>query len=226
MTVFRCMAAGLLAVMLAGCGYNDFQRRDEAVKAAWSEVVNQYQRRADLIPNLVATVKGYAEQEQQVLVRVTEARARVGQIKVDAADGASLAQFQAAQGELSSALSRLLVVTENYPNLKSDQGFRDLQVQLEGTENRITVARNRYVQSVQEYNTLVRQFPQNLTAKIFSYELKPNFSVANEAAISTAPTVDFGGSATSPQALPPPQPLPAPTGSEILPAPDGAEGGN
>ncbi len=226
MSVFRLLSAGLLVMLLAGCGYNDFQRRDESVKAAWSEVVNQYQRRADLIPNLVATVKGYAQHEQQVLVRVTEARARVGEIKVDAADAASLAQFQAAQGELSSALSRLLVVTENYPNLKSDQGFRDLQAQLEGTENRITVARNRYVQSVQEYNTLVRTFPQNLTAKIFSYETKPNFSVANEAAISTAPTVDFGASAASPQPLPPPQPLPAPTAEETPPAAAGSSDGS
>ena len=215
----RCICMSLLVLLLAGCGYNDFQRRDEAVKAAWSEVINQYQRRADLIPNLVATVKGYAQQEQDVLVRVTEARAKVGQVNVNADDAQSLAQFQAVQGELSSALSRLLVVTENYPNLKSDQGFRDLQAQLEGTENRITVARNRYVTTVQDYNTLVRTFPQNLTARIFSYAIKPNFTVANEAAISSAPSVDFARPG-APQPLPPPQPLPTPTPQDRLPQPD------
>jgi LemA protein len=190
----RMLARGcllLLLALLAGCGYNSMQRQDETVKAAWSEVLNQYQRRADLIPNLVATVKGYAQQEQDVLIRVTEARAKVGQVQVNADDAASLAQFQRAQGELSSALSRLLVVTENYPNLKSDQSFRELQAQLEGTENRITVARNRYIAAVQEYNTLIRSFPNNLTAKLFGYEVKPNFSVENEKAISTAPQVDF-----------------------------------
>src|SRR5687768_16589530 len=190
----RMLARGcllLLLALLAGCGYNSMQRQDEAVKAAWSEVLNQYQRRADLIPNLVATVKGYAQQEQDVLIRVTEARARVGQVQVNADDAASLAEFQQVQGELSSALSRLLVVTENYPNLKSDQSFRELQAQLEGTENRITVARNRYIAAVQEYNTLIRSFPNNLTAKLFGYEVKPNFSVENEKAISTAPQVDF-----------------------------------
>jgi LemA protein len=181
----------LLAALLAGCGYNSMQRQDETVKAAWSEVLNQYQRRADLIPNLVATVKGYAQQEQDVLIRVTEARAKVGQVQVNADDAASLAAFQQAQGELSSALSRLLVVTENYPNLKSDQSFRELQAQLEGTENRITVARNRYIAAVQEYNTLIRSFPNNLTAMLFGYDVKPNFSVENEKAISTAPQVDF-----------------------------------
>jgi LemA protein len=181
----------LLAALLAGCGYNSMQRQDETVKAAWSEVLNQYQRRADLIPNLVATVKGYAQQEQDVLIRVTEARAKVGQVQVNADDAASLQAFQQAQGELSSALSRLLVVTENYPNLKSDQSFRELQAQLEGTENRITVARNRYIAAVQEYNTLIRSFPNNLTANLFGYEVKPNFSVENEKAISTAPAVDF-----------------------------------
>jgi LemA protein len=182
----------LLAALLAGCGYNSMQRQDETVKGAWSEVLNQYQRRADLIPNLVATVKGYAQHEADVLTRVTEARAKVGTVKVDAGDAASLAAFQQAQGELSSALSRLMVVAENYPNLKSDQSFRELQAQLEGTENRITVARNRYISTVQDYNTLIRTFPNNLTAKMFGYELKPNFSVENEATISTAPTVDFG----------------------------------
>lgn len=217
-TLLRSALFALIMLPLAGCGYNDFQRRDETVKAAWSEVINQYQRRADLIPNLVATVKGYAQQEQEVLVRVTEARAKVGQVNVNADDAQSLAQFQAVQGELSSALSRLLVVTENYPNLKSDQGFRDLQAQLEGTENRITVARNRYVQTVQEYNTLVRTFPQNLTAKIFGYAIKPNFTVANEAAISTAPNVDFSRPG-APQSLPPPQALPAPAPQDRLPQP-------
>ncbi len=221
MNLFRSALLSVIVLLLAGCGYNDFQRRDETVKAAWSEVINQYQRRADLIPNLVATVKGYAQQEQDVLVRVTEARAKVGQVNVNADDAQSLAQFQAAQGELSSALSRLLVVTENYPNLKSDQGFRDLQAQLEGTENRITVARNRYVQTVQEYNTLVRTFPQNLTAKIFGYAIKPNFTVANEAAISTAPSVDFSRPG-APQPLPPPQSLPAPGPQDRLPPPETA----
>ena len=181
----------LLAALLGGCGYNSMQRQDESVKGAWSEVLNQYQRRADLIPNLVATVKGYAAHEADVLTRVTEARAKVGTVKVDAGDAASLAAFQQAQGELSSALSRLMVVTENYPNLKSDQSFRELQVQLEGTENRIAVARNRYIATVQEYNSLIRTFPNNLTAMLFGYDVKPNFSVENEKAISTAPAVDF-----------------------------------
>lgn len=185
------LLALLMVLLLSGCGYNSMQRQDEGVKAAWSEVLNQYQRRADLIPNLVATVQGYAQQEQDVLIKVTEARAKVGQVNVNADDAASLAAFQQAQGELSSALSRLLVVTENYPNLKSDQAFRDLQVQLEGTENRITVARNRYIETVAAYNTLLRTFPNNLTAKMFGYDLKPNFSVENEAAISTAPKVEF-----------------------------------
>ncbi|KRG71444.1 LemA family protein [Pseudoxanthomonas dokdonensis] len=193
--------------LLSGCGYNSIQQKDEAVKAGWSEVINQYQRRADLIPNLVKTVQGYAQHEQKVLTDVTNARARVGQIQVNADDAASLQQFQAAQGELSSALSRLLVVTENYPNLKSDQSFRDLQAQLEGTENRITVARGRYIQTVQDYNTFIRSFPQVITAKMFGYKQKPNFSVQNEAQISTAPVVDFG----APTPPPAPQPQPAPT---------------
>src|SRR5688572_13865062 len=189
--LFTRVSLLMFVALLSGCGYNSMQRQDEAVKAAWSEVLNQYQRRADLIPNLVATVQGYAQQEQDILIKVTEARAKVGQVKVNADDAASLAAFQQAQGELSSALSRLLVVTENYPNLKSDQAFRDLQVQLEGTENRITVARNRYIETVAAYNTLLRTFPNNLTAKMFGYEIKPNFSVENEAAISTAPKVEF-----------------------------------
>jgi LemA protein len=188
------LALWLLAV-LNGCGYNDFQAQDEQVKAAWSEVVNQYQRRADLIPNLVNTVKGYAEHEKTVLTQVTEARARVGAIQVTPEvlnDPAAFAKFQQAQGQLTGALSRLLAVSENYPQLKADAGFRDLQAQLEGTENRITVARNRYIQAVQTYNVTVRSFPSNLTAKMYGYQVKPNFTVDNEKAISTPPTVNFG----------------------------------
>ena len=183
------------ALSVSGCGYNSIQTQDEQVKSAWSEVLNQYQRRAELIPNLVATVKGYAAQEQQVLLGVTEARAKVGSIQATKElvnDPEAFKKFQAAQGELSSALSRLLVVTENYPQLKSDQNFRDLQAQLEGTENRITVARNRYIQAVQNYNITVRSFPGNLTAMMFGYKPKPNFSVENEAAISKPPSVEFG----------------------------------
>jgi LemA protein len=186
------------ALSLSGCGYNSMQTQDEQVKSAWSEVLNQYQRRADLIPNLVATVKGFAAQEQQVLLGVTEARAKVGSIQATPElvnDPEAFKKFQAAQGELSSALSRLLVVTENYPQLKSDQNFRDLQAQLEGTENRITVARNRYIQAVQNYNITVRSFPGNLTAMMFGYKPKPNFSVENEAAISKPPSVEFGNPA-------------------------------
>ena len=184
----------LLSLSLGGCGYNTIQTQDEAVKASWSEVVNQYQRRADLIPNLVKTVKGFAAQEERVLVGVTEARARATSIQVTPElvnDPAALQKYQAAQGELTQALKSLLMVTENYPQLKSDQNFRDLQAQLEGTENRITVARNRYIAAVQEYNGTIRKFPSNLTAMVFSYEVKPNFTVENEAAISAAPTVDF-----------------------------------
>ncbi len=188
----RFALLALLALMLGGCGYNTIQAKDEAVKAGWSEVLNQYKRRADLIPNLVATVKGYAAQEQQVLLGVTNARARVGQIQVNPDDAASLQQFQAAQGELSGALSRLMVVVENYPNLKSDQAFLNLQTQLEGTENRVTVARGRYIALVQDYNTTIRQFPANLTAMVFGHRQKPNFTVENEAQIQDAPAVDFG----------------------------------
>lgn len=187
--------AAAAALLLAGCGYNDIQRGDEAVKAAWSEVVNQYQRRADLIPNLVNTVKGFAQQEQEVLTRVTEARSRAGSVQVTPEmlnDPAALQKFQQAQGDLSSALSRLLVVVERYPELKSDKNFLELQAQLEGTENRIGVARNRYIKAVQDYNVLVRQFPVNLTAMVFGYQPKANFSVENEREISTAPKVDFG----------------------------------
>lgn len=187
---------GLLsATLLSGCGYNSLQSQDEQIKASWAEVLNQYQRRADLVPNLVNTVKGYAAQEEKVLTEVTNARAQVGQVKVNADsfnDEAALKQFAAAQGQLSGALSRLLVVSENYPQLKSDALFRDLQAQLEGTENRITVARNRYIQAVQTYNTTVRSFPSNLTARMFGMQVKPSFTVENEKAISSAPTVDFG----------------------------------
>ena len=185
----------VLASLLSGCGYNTFQTTDEQVKAAWSEVLNQYQRRADLVPNLVNTVKGYAAHEKEVLTQVTEARAKVGGIQATPElikDPQAFQQFQQAQAGLSSALSRLLVVAENYPNLKADAAFRDLQAQLEGTENRITVARNRYIKAVETYNVAVRTFPNNLTAMVFGYEVKPNFSVENEKAISTAPTVNFG----------------------------------
>ena len=184
----------VVALLLSGCGYNDFQRLDEQTKSAWSEVLNQYQRRADLVPNIVATVKGEANFEQETLTKVVEARAKATSMQVTPEtlnNPEAFAKFQAAQGELSSALSRLLVVTENYPNLKANQGFQDLRVQLEGTENRITVARNRYIQAVQAYNVLARSFPNNLTAMVFGYTVKPNFSVQNEAQISTPPTVDF-----------------------------------
>ncbi|GHH47347.1 LemA family protein [[Pseudomonas] boreopolis] len=204
--LIRSLLLWVVVASLAGCGYNTIQQKDEAVKAGWSEVLNQYQRRYDLIPNLVNTVKGYAQHEQQVLTQVTEARSRVGQIQVNAEDAQSLQQFQQAQGELGSALQRLLVVSENYPQLKADQSFRDLQAQLEGTENRITVARGRYIQSVQDYNTYIRQFPQVITAKITGAKEKPNFSVANEAEVSRAPTVDFGG----PQPQQAPQQAPTP----------------
>ncbi len=201
MHFLRAMVVMGAALGLAGCGYNTLQSQDEGIKSAWSEVLNQYQRRADLIPNLVNTVKGYAAQEQAVLLGVTQARAKVGSLNVTAdvlEDPEKLRQFQAAQGELSSALSRLLVVTENYPDLKSDQNFRDLQPQLEGTENRITVARNRYIQAVQDYNVTVRRFPTNLTAMVFGHKVKPNFTVENEAAISRPPAVDFGAPSPAP----------------------------
>jgi LemA protein len=194
MTMRRLLALAA-ALLLSGCGYNDIQRRDEGVNAAWSEVVNQYQRRADLIPNLVNTVKGFAQQEQEVLTRVTEARSRVGQMQVSPEtlnNPEAFQKFQQAQGELSSALSRLMVVVERYPELKSDKNFLELQAQLEGTENRIAVARNRYIKAVQEYNVLVREFPVNLTAMVFGYKTKANFTVENEREISSAPKVDFG----------------------------------
>jgi LemA protein len=186
----------LAALTLSGCGYNDFQRLDEQTKSAWSEVLNQYQRRADLVPNLVATVKGEANFEQETLTRVVEARAKATSMQVTPEtlnNPEAFAKFQQVQGELSSALSRLMVTVERYPDLKANQGFRDLRVQLEGTENRITVARNRYIQAVQEYNVLARSFPTNLTAMVFNYDPKPVFSVQNEAQISTPPSVDFGG---------------------------------
>jgi len=201
MKILRLLVVLVLVSALSGCGYNAIQRQDEAVKAAWSEVLNQYQRRADLVPNLVNTVKGYAQHEEKVFTEVTEARAKVGSIQVDADtvnDAAKLKQFQAAQGELGSALSRLMVVSENYPQLKADGLFQNLQAQLEGTENRVTVARNRYVQQVQAYNSMIRTFPNNLTAKMFGYKVKPNFSVENEQAISTAPKVDFGSAPAAP----------------------------
>jgi LemA protein len=189
--------AALVATVLSltGCGYNAMQSGDETIKASWAEVLNQYQRRADLIPNLVRTVEGFAQQEREVLTRVTEARARVGAIQATPElvnNPQAFEQFQQAQGELSSALSRLLVVSEAYPDLKSDQNFRDLQAQLEGTENRITVARNRYIESVREYNTLIRTFPNNLTAMVFGYQPKATFAVQNEAEISKPPEVKFG----------------------------------
>ena len=191
-----------LMLSLTGCGYNTLQSQDEQVKATWSEVVNQYQRRADLVPNLVNTVKGFAQQEKTILLGVTEARARVGSIQATPElinDAQAFAKFQAAQGELSGALSRLLVVAENYPQLKSDAVFRDLTAQLEGTENRITVARNRYINAVQAYNVTVRSFPSNLTAKMFGLTVKANFSVENEKAISTPPNVDFSAPAPARQ---------------------------
>ena len=188
------MVTALLALNLSGCGYNTLQSEDESANAAWSEVLNQYQRRADLIPNLVNTVKGYAKHEQQVLTDVTNARARVGSINMtanDATDSNKLQQYSQAQGQLSQALGRLLVVSERYPDLKADQNFRDLQAQLEGTENRIALARNRYIQAIQTYNTTVRSFPSNLTAKVVGMKIRPNFAPENEAAVSQTPKVEF-----------------------------------
>lgn len=190
--MFRALIVLVLTALLSGCGYNSIQQKDEAVTAAWSQVLNVYKRRADLVPNLVATVRGYASHEQQVLTQVTEARAKVGSINVNADDPASLKQFEQAQGELRGAIGRLLVVSENYPQLKADQSFLSLQTQLEGTENRIAVERQRYIGAVQDYNTYIRQFPTNLTAKLFGYATKPNFTVENEAEIQQAPKVEFG----------------------------------
>jgi len=194
-----------LLASLSGCGYNDFQRLDEQTKSAWSEVLNQYQRRADLVPNLVATVKGEANFEQDTLRQVVEARARATSVQVTPEtlnNPQAFQQFQQAQGQLSSALSRLLVVSERYPDLKANQSFRDLRVQLEGTENRITVARNRYIQAVQQYNVLARSFPTNVTAMVFHYEPKPSFTVQNEAQISVPPSVDFSKPAATPAPAP------------------------
>jgi LemA protein len=192
--LFTVVAALALPLTLTGCGYNDFQRLDEQTKAAWSKVLNQYQRRADLVPNIVATVKGEAAFEQDTLTKVIEARAKATSIQVTPEtlnNPEAFKKFQTAQGELGSALSRLMVVSEQYPNLKANQGFSDLRVQLEGTENRVTVARNEYIQSVESYNVLARSFPNNLTAMVFGYNTKPNFTVQNETTISTPPVVDF-----------------------------------
>jgi LemA protein len=218
---FSLLLASFALLLLSGCGYNTLQSQDQQVKAAWAEVINQYQRRADLIPNLVNTVKGYAAQEQQVLLGVTEARARVGSIQatpelVDNPE--AFAKFQAAQAELTGALSRLLVVAENYPQLKSDANFRDLQAQLEGTENRITVARNRFIKAVQEYNTTVRSFPTNITAMIFGHKEKPQFTVENEREIAKPPTVDFGTAPSRDRAASP-RPSSPPASSGEYPVP-------
>lgn len=189
------LSALLLVLSLSGCGYNTFQSQDEEVKAQWAEVLNQYQRRADLVPNLVKTVKGYAEHEEKVFTEVAEARSKVSSIQATPElinDPEAFAKFQAAQAQMTSALSRLLAVSENYPQLKADAGFRDLQAQLEGTENRVTVARNRYIEAVKSYNITARSFPSNLTAMMFGYQTKPSFTVENEKEISKAPSVDFG----------------------------------
>ena len=201
----RILVVLVLASLLSGCGYNTIQEKDEAVDAAWSQVVNVYKRRADLVPNLVATVKGYASHEERVFTEVAEARSRVGSINVNADDPASLQQFQAAQGQLQSAIGRLLLVSENYPQLKADQNFLQLQAQLEGTENRITVERQRYIERVQDYNTYIRRFPVNLTAMVFGYDTKPNFTVDNLQQIQEAPQVDFGQPPPAPAAPQPPQ---------------------
>ena len=214
MRMFKFSLVLASALLASGCGYNRIQQQDEGVKAAWSEVVNQYQRRADLVPNLVNTVKGFAAQEQKVLIGVTEARARVGTIQATPElvnDPQAFAKFQAAQGQLTQALKSLIAVSESYPQLKSDTNFRDLQAQLEGTENRITVARNRYIQAVQDYNVLIRSFPTNLTAMVFKYPVKQNFTVQNEEQIARPPTVDFSGTPAGPGA-------PAAPGSPGAPA--------
>ena len=205
--------AVLVAATLSGCGYNEFQSRDEQVKAAWAEVLNQYKRRADLIPNLVSTVQGYAAHERQTLEAVVNARAKATSVQLPADaldDPAKVRQFQQAQGELAGALGRLLVVAENYPQLKADANFRDLQAQLEGTENRITTARNRFIKAVQEYNTLARQFPTNLTAMLFGYKAKASFEVENEKAIAEPPKVDFAPPKSAVPAAPTPVPAPSP----------------
>lgn len=200
MNNFKIMLVLLFAVTgLSGCGYNTIQEQDEAAKAAWAEVLNQYQRRADLVPNLVNTVKGYAAHEKEVLTRVTDARAKVGQVQAAPGsfeDEAALRRFQSAQAELSTALGRLLVVAENYPQLKADGAFRDLQAQLEGTENRIAVARNRFIKAVQDYNSTIRRFPSNLTARLFGYSVRASLAVEDEKAVATPPKVDFGNPET------------------------------
>ena len=193
-TFWKILLPIILALSLSSCGYNQFQSLDETAKASWSEVLNQYQRRADLVPNLVETVKGYAAHEKEVLTDVADARSRVGSMQITPEllnDPEAFAKFQAAQGQLTGALSRLMAVAENYPNLKADQGFRDLQAQLEGTENRVTVARNRYIETIKDYNIAIRSFPNNLTAMMFGYNTKPTFTVENEKAISSAPKVQF-----------------------------------
>lgn len=214
--VFKWVSATFMVLVLSGCGYNTLQSTDEDIKATWAEVLNQYQRRADLVPNLVNVVKGYAAHEREVLTSVTEARARVGAIQATPElinDEAAFQKFIAAQGELTGAISRLLLVAENYPQLKADGLFRDLQAQLEGTENRITVARNRYIAAVKTYNVTVRSFPSNLTAMLFGFQTKPTFTVENEAAISRPPTVDFSKPAPAPAAPPAPAPA-APAGGD------------
>ena len=207
LNAFKWMLAGCMALALSGCGYNTLQSSDEEIKATWAEVLNQYQRRADLVPNLVNVVKGNAAHEKDVFISVTEARARVGSIQATPDlinDEAAFQKFIAAQGELTGALSRLLLVAENYPQLKADGLFRDLQAQLEGTENRITVARNRYITAVKTYNVTVRSFPSNLTAMMFGYKTKPTFTVENEKAIAVPPKVDFGTPTPAPSATPAP----------------------
>ena len=222
MRKFAVLGLLLLSALLSGCGYNTLQREDESIKGAWSEVLNQYQRRFDLIPNLVNTVKGFAEQEKDVLLGVAQARASVGAIKATPElvnDPKAFEQFIAAQNQLQGALSRLLVVAEQYPNLKSDALFRDLTAQLEGTENRIAVARNRYIKSVQSFNVTVREFPTNLTAKMFGYDVKPNFAVADEKAVTTAPRVDFGKSAPAAPSVNMAPAVPVPAAPATAPAP-------
>ncbi|MHB1085382.1 MAG: LemA family protein [Thiobacillus sp.] len=212
MNALKWMLAGWLALSLSGCGYNMFQTTDEDVKASWAEVLNQYQRRADLVPNLVNVVKGYAAHEKDVFISVTEARAKVGSIQATPElvnDEAAFQKFIAAQGQLTGAISRLLLVAENYPQLKADGLFRDLQAQLEGTENRITVARNRYIAAVKAYNVAVRSFPSNLTAMVFGYKTKPSFTVENEKAIAVPPKIDFGAPAPATRPAPAASPAPA-----------------
>ena len=228
MRKFAVLGLLLLSALLSGCGYNTLQREDESIKGAWSEVLNQYQRRFDLIPNLVNTVKGFAEQEKDVLLGVAQARASVGAIKATPElvnDPKAFEQFIAAQNQLQGALSRLLVVAEQYPNLKSDALFRDLTAQLEGTENRIAVARNRYIKTVQSFNVTVREFPTNLTAKMFGYDVKPNFAVADEKAVTVAPRVEFGKSALTTPSVNMAPAVPVPAAPTTAPADSTKKGG-